>query len=512
MIARPDVFRDVTSLQGASDRGADPALSVMRGDLFEFQRDPILAMRRLFVEHGHLSALEHAGQRVYLAIGPDWNQHLLTDTRNFHARFFALRGPRHSAQRRLTSGLLTMNGEDHKRNRRMVMGPFQKKSIEGYLPALAGLAHQMLDGWRVGEVRDIFADMTQYMLRVTSSVLFGFDQTELAFTIGRMTERWMAKNHELGIAALVPDDRLKTGYEGLLALAEELEAQIRVMIDLRRNSPHGGTDVLSLLVRAHDESGVGMTDAELIGQAAVLFAAAHLTTANTLTWTLFLLAQHPRVAADLVDELDGALSGGIPTSEQLERLTLLDQVIKESMRVLPASAYSQRIAAERVEFGPFSLSRGSVVVFSPFMTHRLPELFPEADKFRPQRWASISPSPYAYLPFAAGPRMCLGASLAMMTLKVTLPAILQRYRLTVIPQSVIDGRVISTMLTPTSRMPMLISPPTDPFRSHRVQGNIHELMSLDPPSAVGPRSSRSVPILMPATAAMPLQPGSEIAG
>jgi cytochrome P450 len=453
---------------------------VTYGRLLDFPDDPVACMRRLYRAHGNLAALEEDGQRLVFVFGPEYNQRVLSDTQTFHARFFALRGPRHSAQRRLTSGLLSMNGEEHKRHRRLVMGPFQKKSIAAYRDGLVGLAEDMVGEWKTGQVRDIFRDMTRYMLRVTSHLLFGFDRSDLAYQIGLGIERWVARNHELGMGALIADPEITQSYHRLLEEAEALELLIREMIAFRRASAAPGNDVLSLLIQARDENGAGMTDTELIGQAAVLFGAAHLTTANSLTWTLFLLAQHPEVAAALDAEVTASLGGAAPTLEQLEQLPVLDRVIKESMRVLPASSYSQRVTAAPVDLGPLHLPRNTVVIFSQFISHHIPDLFPDPEHFRPERWLTLAPPPYAYLPFAAGPRLCLGAALAMMTIKTTLPIILQRHHLSVVPGARINGKVISTMLTPTSGMPMLVQPPTAPFVSSYVEGNIHDLMVLEP--------------------------------
>jgi cytochrome P450 len=456
----------------------EEALPVRHGSLLDFPHDPIRCMRGLYARHGTLAALEEDGQRLYFAFGPEYNQQILTDLETFHARFFSLRGPRQSAQRRLTATLLSMNGDEHKRHRRLIMGPFQKKSIERYRDRLAFLAEEMVAGWQAGQVRDIFQDMKQYMLRVTSSILFGYDQPELAYEIGRRTEHWVAMNHELGIGAFLSEASLCGSYDKLLAAAAGLEESVRAMIELRRSSLKLGDDVLSLLIRAHDETGTGLSDAELIGQSAILFAAAHLTSTNTLSWTLFLLAQHPPVAQHLAEECQRVLAGATPTLAHLDRLSVLDRVLKESMRVLPASAYSQRVTSVPVELGPFSLAPGSVVIFSQFMTHHLPEIFPDPERFVPERWLGLTPSPYAFLPFAAGPRMCIGAALALTIFKITLPVILQRCHLSVVPGASINGKVISTMLTPVSGMPMRIEPPTAPFRSHPITGNVRELVSL----------------------------------
>jgi cytochrome P450 len=454
------------------------SLPITRGRLMDFSDNPFTCMRRLYRTHGSIAALEEQGQRLVFIFGPQYNQQVLSDARLFHSRFFAIRGPKNSPQRRLTCGLLSMNGEEHKRHRRLVLGPFQKKSIETYRDHLVELAEQMLGDWQPDTVRNIFRDMTQYMLRVTSSILFGFDLPELAYEIGHMIERWVAMNHELGMGAFISDPGITSSYSRLLELAEALEAKILAMINLRRSMNSEGNDVLSLLIRTRDEDGAGMTDAELIGQAAVLFGAAHLTTANSLTWNLFLVAQHPRVASDLVEELNGQLHGEAPTLEQMEKLPFLDRVLKESMRVLPASAYSQRINVEPVEIGPFQLPRGTPIIFSQLITHHMPDLFPEPERFLPDRWLGMTTSPYAYMPFAAGPRMCLGATLAMTTLKVTLPLILQRFRLTVVSGATINGQVRSTMLAPTNGMPMIVSATTAPFVANPVEGNVHEMVEL----------------------------------
>jgi cytochrome P450 len=434
-------------------------------------------MRRLYQAHGPIAALEEQGQQLVFAFGPEYCQRVLSDARTFHAQFFAIRGPRNSSQRRLTCGLLSMNGEEHKRHRRLILGPFQKTCLESYYPGLVMRADELARDWHPGQTRNVSADMTRYTLRVTSSLLFGFDRYELAYEIGELIGRWVAMNHEVGMGAFIPNPQAASSYGDLLDLAEALETKVRMMIECRRSSGPG-YDLLSGLLQARDELGA-LTDAEVIGQTALLFGAAHLTTANTLTWTLFLLAQHPRVATELANEMARVLGGRVPTPEQLERLPLLDRVLKESMRLLPASAYSHRVSAAPVELGPLRLARGTTVLFSQAITHHLPELYPEPEHFRPERWRTIAPSPYAYFPFAAGPRMCPGAGLALVVLKVTLATLLQRNRFCVVPGAAIEAKVRFTMLNATSGMPMLVLPNAAPFTRVPVGGNIHELVALD---------------------------------
>jgi cytochrome P450 len=393
-----------------------------------------------------------------------------------------------------------MNGEQHRRNRRVVKEPFSLKAIDSYADAVVRMTDEMLAGWQPGEVRDIAEEMRQYMLRVTSTLLFGLDDTAAAYRLGDMIARWVTLNQDLGVGALVPNEKFLQHYEELLSFAEELEAEILGMIRRRRESGQPGGDVLSVLVRTHDEEG-GLSDEELVGQAAVLFGAAHMTTAHSLTWTLLLLAQHPSVMSRLWEELrpdcglrrpEGTRDCGLnsndnPKSEirnpkslgslpKGEELSLLDRVIKESMRLLPASAYSQRINTEAVRLGPFDLPRGTGIVFTPLVTHHLANLYPEPEKFLPDRWLTLRPSPYAYHPFGAGPRLCVGGPLATAIIRIALRQILSRYRLSVVPGADVSAHIESTMLVPTNGIEMQIHPADGLFTANRIAGNVCELV------------------------------------
>lgn len=462
-------------------------------DLEEFSRDLLHRIRDLHEEFGPLGVIQDGGQKVVFLFSPELNQQVLSDTHRYQARFFAIRGPKNSAQRRLTGGLLSMNGQQHRRNRHMVKEPFSRRAIVTYRETIGRLTDEMLDTWRSGEVRDVAEEMRRYMLQVTSTLLFGLDEPAMALRLGDMIADWVSINDELGAGALVPNETFNKRYEALLAYAEQLEAEILQMIRRRRVSREFGGDVLSILVRAHDEEG-GLSDEELVGQTAVLFSAAHMTTAHSLCWTLFLLAQHPSVMRSLWDELqhdngdnnatsraapDGSAwsdADSIGASEDSH--SLLERVIKESMRLLPASAYSQRINIEAVRLGPYRLPRGTGIVFTPLVTHRLPEIYAEPDRFLPDRWLTLRPSPYAYHPFGAGARMCIGGPLALVIMRVALRRILSRFRLTVAAGADVSAHVESTMLIPTHGVSMVIHPADGRFASAPVGGNIHELVDL----------------------------------
>lgn len=457
-------------------RDVDAPLPITHGNLLDFPNDPIACMQKLQQRHGLVAALQQDSTKIYFAFGPEYNHQVLSDSQTYHSRFFAIRGNRNSSQRRLSSGLLSMNGDEHKQQRRMVMDAFLKRAIQGYLPAIKLHAEEMLADWQPGKERDIARDMTEFMLRLTSSILFGMNNPDLAYRIGRMIDHWVHLNHELGMGAYISSPEISDRYSDLLSFAADLEVEITDLIRQRRTG-NNGPDMLSMILQAHDSQG-RISDEQLVGQAALIFAAAHLTTAHSLSWTLFLIAQHPSVMATLNQELRTQLSGGFPTWDAAEKLLVMERVIKESMRVLPASAYSQRMTTQPTQLGPFQLPCEAGVVFSQFITHHLPELYPDPEAFRPERWIDLNPSPYSYLPFGAGPRMCIGGPLALLIMKTVLPTILQRFKLTSVPYSEVSGKVISTMLSPTCPIQMRIDPQDGEFEAKPVVGNIHSLVTL----------------------------------
>ncbi len=455
---------------------ADAVLPISYGDLMDFPRDPIACMQKQYRAHGELSILDDGQQRIVFAFGPENNRFVQCDPR-FESRFFAIRGPKRSAQRRTTCGLLNMNGETHRRHRRLVSQPFSKRVIPNYHATVETLLDELLATWQIGEVRDLHSEMTAYMLRVVSAILFGLSDRDLAYETGHLIDEWAHMNHQVGMGVLVSNRQITERYQDLLDHAERLEANLRLMID-RRRSEEPGDDVLSLMIHARDNEG-GITDDELIGHAALLFGAAHLTTAHTLTWTLFLLAQHPSVARDVDAEIKAAtFASDVPTPQESSGLKMLERALKESMRCLPASTYLSRMTREPVEMGPLKLPGGSAVIFSQYMTHHLPRLYEAPDEYWPERWNSIAPSPYEFMPFGSGPRMCIGAMLAMQTLMATLPALLRRFRFSIVPDSTICGETISTMLGPVTPVPALLCPPDGRFESVPVAGNIHDLVRL----------------------------------
>jgi cytochrome P450 len=214
----------------------------------------------------------------------------------------------------------------------------------------------------------------------------------------------------------------------------------------------------------------------LVGQTLALFTAAYHTTAYALTWVLFLLAQHPSIMRRLDSELNGALAGEPATAEAFNRMPLLDRVVKESMRLLPSVVYLPRVTTCPVVLGSYELPAGTMVLASPYVSHHLPEVFPNPQRFDPDRW-SASPAPWSYIPFGAGARRCLGAPFSMLLIKLTLVHVFQRFRLQVVPGARID-RHGTLSLGARSGVPIVLHEPDRAFSAAPVSGTIHEMVDL----------------------------------
>jgi cytochrome P450 len=433
-------------------------------------------LRTLHKGYGNAVAFLKGPSCSIFAFGPDFNRAVLTNPDAYHLTS-GFPGPRNSAQRRFGRGLFGLNGEAHQRHRRLLMPPFRKEAVESYRDLLSQLTEQFLAGWQPGLELDMARALKEFSLRVTSKVLFGVEDFGVAQAIEGAFDEWVELNHATFFAAFLPIDCPDGCYEKLLEAGERLEPLLLELVRQKRAARADGNDVLTLLLQLRDAG--ELCDADVVGHMHTLFNAAYHTSTAALTWTVFLLAQHPRAMRQLVDELDGTLAGDAPLPAQLGRLPVLDRVIKESLRLLPPVVYSPRVSLRPVHVGSYYLPRGTMVVASHYITHHLPEIYPEPERFMPDRWLGEAPSPYAYLPFGAGPRMCIGTPFAVLFLKVSLALICQRFRLTVVPGACID-RHSNLTLGPRTAVPMRIWRQDRRFSTSAVRGDIHDLVQFPP--------------------------------
>lgn len=443
-------------------------------------RDPMVGLQRLYDRYGPVASVARGQTRTVCVFSPELNRQVLSADDGFHtidANSFPVRLPKGSAIERLwDNGLLQQNGLRHKQQRRLVQPAFHKARIDAYRDDIVAQVEGMLARRRVGEQRDLLLDMKQLTLGVAIKCLLGMPPDQRGERLRVLLERWVDTGFSIP-ALLLPLNLPGLPFHRSVQMAERLERAIYPLITRKRRSGTDSGDALSMLIRAHDEDGSQLTDAEVLGQAGTLFIAGYITTASALTWTLFLLAQHPAVLADLSDELTGTLHGAAPTVDQLARLPLLDGVIKESLRLLPPIPWSARIAAAPVELGGYAVPKGAMILWSAAVTHRIPDLYPQPRQFRPDRWATIRPSSYEFLPFSGGPRRCLGAEFALLEMRLVLATLLQRFRVALPPAPRVD-RTGFFFVFPKNGLPVRLLPPTAPVPVSPVRGNIHAVVDL----------------------------------
>jgi cytochrome P450 len=227
-----------------------------------------------------------------------------------------------------------------------------------------------------------------------------------------------------------------------------LDKTVYDIIAQRRSTGEDAGDVISMLLAARDEDGAALSDVQVRDEIMTLFAAGHETTANSLTWTLYLLSQHAEERDKLLVELQSVLQGRAPTVEDLGRLPYLEMVMKESMRLFPPAWMVGRRALKDYELEGYHLPTGSFAVLSPWVIHHMAEYFVEPERFWPERFDQVAgekhPS-FAYFPFGAGPRMCIGATFAMMEARLLLATIMQRYSPALVPGHRVEPRPMVTL-------------------------------------------------------------------
>jgi cytochrome P450 len=466
-------------------------------NLLRFGNDSIGYTRELFQTYGAIVALRSGGgTNIYSPLpncpgtvfvyGPELirqvaTQHDIYYKHPLSGRLYRRKddSARTEPLKHFMVGLFGVNRDQHRQQRQLIMPAFHRQQVESYRDDIVAIAQSTLDALQVGQSCNIAAVMRRLTLRIATKTLFGEDVGEAGSNTGQLLQDVLAVMGS-PMLSLLPFDLPGLPYHRFLTQIAQLDDQMRDMIARKRAASHPNQDVLSMLIAARDEaSGVGLSEDELLGHAGVIFAAGHETSSNALTWTVFLLSQHPQIAADLQDELHGLLHGDTPTVAQLSQLPLLERVIKESMRILPPVPWNGRVTSQPTELGGYALPAGTEVFASIYQTHQMPDLYPEPEVFNPQRWETINPTLYEYNPFSAGPRLCIGAGFAMMEIKIVLAMLLQRYRLQFVPAMQID-RFGTIVMAPKHGMPMQVYQQDHQFTQGvgGVKGNVREMVRL----------------------------------
>ncbi|MCS6925788.1 MAG: cytochrome P450 [Candidatus Binatia bacterium] len=425
------------------------------GHLWSFRRDPLRFLQESARRYGDLVHFTIASQHVFLLNHPAYIQDVLV---THHRNFVKGRGLER-AKDFLGEGLLTSEGELHRRQRRLVQPAFHRQRIAAYGAVMVEYAARTRARWQEGARIDIAQEMMRLTLAVVTKTLFDAEVEAEASAVGAaittLMEGWprlMSPFYPVWKRLPLPSTRR------LAEAGARLDAIIHQIISERRRSGADRGDLLSMLLLAQDEEGGGgMTDKQVRDEAMTLFLAGHETTANALTWTWYLLSQHPQVDAQLYAELDRVLAGRLPTADDVPQLPYTRMVFAESMRLYPPAWVLGRRALEAYEIPPYTIPANALLLMSPYVVHRDPRYFSDPDRFDPQRWtpeAQAERPKFAYFPFGGGPRQCIGEAFAWMEGVLLLATIAQRWRLRLVPGHPVVPHPLVT-LRPKYGMPMI---------------------------------------------------------
>jgi cytochrome P450 len=367
-------------------------------------------------------------------------------------------------ERLLGKGLLTSNGALHLRQRRLVQPAFHRERIGGYAATMVRRAEAFAEGVRAGETLEMDSVMGRLTLGIAAETLFGAEVDDQADTIGRALDEAM----ESFPISLTPIGELLDHLPWVpivrrfLNARAQLDAIVYGLIEARRNDPEAASraDVLGMLLAA-GEGPDGMDVRQIRDETMTIFLAGHETTAMALTWTWWLLSQHPAIEAGVRAELEAVLGGRTPTMDDLPALRFTRDVIAESMRLHPPAWIVGRRANEDVLLGPWTVPKGSIVLMSQSHTHRDPQFWREPDAFRPERWTNGETAglpKFAYFPFGGGTRICIGEAFAWTELVLVLATIARRWRFEPVPGQPGVTSQPSVTLRPATAVPLIAQP------------------------------------------------------
>ncbi len=414
--------------------------------LLALRRDTLGFLREIALTYGDLVHFQVGKQDYFLVNDPEViHDILVTDYRNF-AKGRGLE----IAKRLLGEGLLTSEGDHHRRQRRLAQPAFHRQRIAAYGEIMVEKAQRIGAEWQDGATLDLSQEMMRLTLGIVARTLFDTDLEAETQEIGAAVSE--AVHHMdfamLPFAPLL--ERLNPSIQRRFERTRDrLNTTIYRMIREHRDGEDRG-DLLSMLLLAQDElgDGGGMTDEQVRDEAMTIFLAGHETTANALTWTWYLLSQHPEIEQKFHAEVDSVLAGRPPTDADVANLPYTRMVLAEAMRRYPpAWVIGRRVLAD-YRIGDYTLPAGSICMICQYVTHHDPRWYPDPFRFDPERWtpeAQEMRPKFAYYPFGSGPRVCIGEGFAWMEGILLLATLAQQWQMRLVPGHAVVMKPVVTL-------------------------------------------------------------------
>jgi cytochrome P450 len=404
------------------------------GMLPAVRRDPAGVFMQAALQFGDVVYFRIGPRRGYLITNPDDIRHVLQDNaRNYH------KSPLYDKLRMfLGNGLLTSEDDFWLRQRRIAQPAFHRQRMTALAGVMASAARDAAARWQplasTGQPVDVDEEMMRLTRTVVVRALLGADLGPFTSTLD---PAWTIINQHVGESfwSLGFDTLPTPKYRRFKAARAVLRGAVDHVIAERRRNPPGddvGGELLSMLMARDEETGETMTDEQLRVEVTTFLLAGQETTSLALTWTWYLLSQHPQARQRLEDEIDGVLKGRPPEYSDLASLPYLRMVVDESLRLYPPAWGFSRQALADDRLGGFRLPRGWLAFVIPYVLHRLPAFWPNPDQFDPERFLperSADRPKFAYIPFGAGPRQCIGNQFALIETQLSVATFAQSYRL-----------------------------------------------------------------------------------
>ena len=425
-----------------------------------FRRDALGFLQYVSQTYGDVATFKLGPERVVLLTHPDHIQSVLIT----HHRQFTKARRGNVSQQFLGEGLLNSEGDMHRRQRRLTQPAFHRQRIAQYGTVMTEYTTRLQSQWQDGTQLDIATSMMHVTLAIAAKTLFNANVESDALQIGQAISDLLELSPRFSLPFAAALTRLPLPSSRRIRRAQHiLDTAIYRIINERRADARDHGDLLSMLLLTQEDTpdgeAAGMTDRQIHDEALTLLLAGHETTANALTWTWYLLSQHPDVENKLHTELDAVVGDRQPTVADLPNLVYTRMIFAEALRLYPPAWLMTRRNLEPFPISQYELPSRTFILISPYLTHRDARFFPEPDAFQPQRWEALQADPRprtGYFPFGGGPRQCIGEGFAWMEGMLLLATIAQHWQLRLVPNHPVEPRPLVT-LRPRYGMQMTLS-------------------------------------------------------
>ncbi|MET0282921.1 MAG: cytochrome P450 [Polyangiales bacterium] len=414
------------------------------GHLPAFLADPLAFLTKLQRDYGDVVAFRVGLQPSILISDPALIDRVVRDR-----TFERTQSTRKALGTLAGIGLLSLEGSQHLRHRRLMAPAFHRERIKRYVDIMAHETYRMLESWQSGQERDLREAMMRLTFSIVSRSLFNTDTGHEAERVDAALQTampWIMPTTMLSRLVRI-EQGVYYGKRARAAIAE-LHQIVRDIVRERRASGEDRGDLLSMLISARDEDGSALTDQDIGAETLTMLLAGHDTTAHTMTWAWYLLTQNPTLLDALTQEVRGTLGEREVGFDDLPRLTLTDRVVRETLRLYPPAWFADRVNAQDTELGGFHVPAGTEVVWSTWVTQRDPRWFANPVRFDPERFRAEraqSVPEGAYLPFGGGVHMCIGNTFALTEARVILAAMAQRFDIRATPHFPVRPRPMVTL-------------------------------------------------------------------